>query len=63
LLGGLRLTLDGLRRRDELVLQEAVRRKVPFVVTLAGGYARKVEDTVTIHANTALAAEAALGKG
>lgn len=62
LLGGLRLSIDGLRRRDELVLQEAVGRKIPFVVTLAGGYARNVEDTVRIHANTALAAEAALAK-
>jgi len=28
-------------------------RKIPICVTLAGGYARRVEDTVTIHANTA----------
>ncbi|MBI2687464.1 MAG: histone deacetylase [Acidobacteria bacterium] len=55
-LGGLRLTIEGLRRRDELVLGEAVKRKLPFVVTLAGGYAFDVEDTVTIHANTALTA-------
>lgn len=60
-LGGLRLTIDGLRRRDELVLGEAARRKIPFVVTLAGGYAVDVNDTVTIHANTFLAAEAAAG--
>jgi acetoin utilization deacetylase AcuC-like enzyme len=56
-LGGLRLTIDGLRRRDELVLGEAARRGIPFVVTLAGGYAVDVNDTVTIHANTFLAAE------
>ncbi|HEU0121754.1 MAG TPA: histone deacetylase [Bryobacteraceae bacterium] len=60
-LGGLRLTIDGLRRRDELVLGEAAKRKIPFVVTLAGGYAYDVEDTVTIHANTAIAGAAALG--
>jgi len=59
-LGGLRLTIEGLRRRDELVLGEAVRRRIPFVVTLAGGYARDVNDTVTIHANTALTAQALL---
>jgi acetoin utilization deacetylase AcuC-like enzyme len=56
-LGGLRLTIDGLRHRDELVLGEAARRGIPFVVTLAGGYAVDVNDTVTIHANTFLAAE------
>lgn len=59
-LGGLRLTMEGLRRRDELVLGESVRRGIPFAVTLAGGYAYKVEDTVEIHANTARAAAAAL---
>ena len=45
-LGGLSLTLDGLRARDELVLRTAVEKKVPAAVTLAGGYARKVSDTV-----------------
>jgi acetoin utilization deacetylase AcuC-like enzyme len=59
-LGGLMLTLDGLRLRDELVLRTAVERKVPAVVTLAGGYARKVEDTVTIQSGTAKVAAALL---
>jgi acetoin utilization deacetylase AcuC-like enzyme len=59
-LGGLRLTIEGLRRRDELVLGEARRRRIPFVVTLAGGYARDVNDTVTIHANTYLQANTGL---
>ena len=52
-LGGLMLTLDGLRLRDELVLRTAVERKIPAVVTLAGGYAQNVEDTVTIQSGTA----------
>ena len=52
-LGGLMLTVDGLPLRDELVLRTAVKRKVPAVVTLAGGYAQKVEDTVTIQSGTA----------
>jgi acetoin utilization deacetylase AcuC-like enzyme len=51
-LGGLRLTLDGLRRRDRLVAETVLRRGVPLVITLAGGYARRVEDTVAIHAST-----------
>ena len=55
-LGGLWLTLGGLRRRDALVFGEARQRDVPVAVTLAGGYARKLEDTVTIHVNTVLAA-------
>jgi acetoin utilization deacetylase AcuC-like enzyme len=51
-LGGLRLTLEGLERRDRLVFQKARARKIPVAVTLAGGYARRVEDTVLIHINT-----------
>jgi acetoin utilization deacetylase AcuC-like enzyme len=51
-LGGLALTLDGLRRRDRLVFEMARRRGIPVAVTLAGGYARHVEDTVRIHVNT-----------
>lgn len=55
-LGGLALTIEGLRRRDELVFQVARARGVPVMVTYAGGYARRVEDTVTIHCNTVRAA-------
>ena len=55
-LGGLALTMDGLARRDALVFDYARRNKVPVAITLAGGYARHVEDTVQIHVNTILAA-------
>jgi len=51
-LGGLRLTKDGLRQRDRLVIDTVRRASVPLVVTLAGGYARRVEDTVAIHVAT-----------
>jgi acetoin utilization deacetylase AcuC-like enzyme len=55
-LGGLSLTKKGLQERDRLVFQEARGRGIPVVTTLAGGYARRVEDTVRIHVNTILAA-------
>ena len=55
-LGGLALTIDGLKKRDELVFRIAKARGIPVMVTLAGGYARNVEDTVTIHCNTVIAA-------
>ena len=58
-LGGLALTMDGLARRDALVFDYARRNKVPVAITLAGGYARQVEDTVQIHVNTILAAREA----
>lgn len=56
-LGGLALTIDGLKQRDELVFRTAKQKRIPIFTTFAGGYARKVEDTVTIHANTVLAAK------
>jgi acetoin utilization deacetylase AcuC-like enzyme len=55
-LGGLSLTKEGLKKRDKEVFEEARKRKIPVATTLAGGYARKVEDTIRIHVNTILAA-------
>jgi acetoin utilization deacetylase AcuC-like enzyme len=56
-LGGLALTVEGLKRRDALVFEKARRRSLPVAITLAGGYARRLEDTVQIHINTILAAK------
>jgi len=56
-LGGLSLTIEGLKKRDELVFRVARARDIPVMVTFAGGYARNVEDTVTIHSNTVVAAK------
>ncbi len=55
-LGGLALTIEGLKARDELVFLMAREYNASVAVTLAGGYAIKLEDTVTIHSNTAKAA-------
>jgi acetoin utilization deacetylase AcuC-like enzyme len=55
-LGGLSLTLEGLKERDALVFRRAKAEGIPVMVTFAGGYARKLEDTVTIHSNTIIAA-------
>jgi len=55
-LGGLRLTMGGLQKRDTLVFKFARERKIPYAIALAGGYARRLEDTVRIHLNTLLAA-------
>ncbi len=51
-LGGLGLTLAGLESRDRLVLEGCARRGVPVAVTLGGGYARRLEDTLLIHLTT-----------
>lgn len=55
-LGGLALTMSGLRQRDRLVIETALRRGASVAVTLAGGYAFLLQDTVTIHTNTVKAA-------
>jgi acetoin utilization deacetylase AcuC-like enzyme len=60
-LGGLSLTIEGLKKRDELVFRVAHARRIPVMVTYAGGYARKIDDTVTIHCNTVLAAKEVFG--
>jgi acetoin utilization deacetylase AcuC-like enzyme len=51
-LGGLGLTIDGLRRRDELVYALARGAGAAVAVCLAGGYAQRTDDTVEIHCNT-----------
>lgn len=56
-LGGLNLSIKGLKQRDELVFKVAKARNIPVMVTYAGGYAQNVEDTVTIHSNTVIAAK------
>jgi acetoin utilization deacetylase AcuC-like enzyme len=59
-LGGLALSFEGLRERDRLVLGTALDAHIPVAIVLAGGYAVNVEDTVTIHANTARVAKEVL---
>ena len=53
-LGSLGLTVGGLRRRDALVAAACRERGIAVAVVLAGGYARRVDDTVTIHLATLL---------
>ena len=59
-LGGLNLTMEGLKARDRLVFELARVHEAAVAVTLAGGYARNVKDTVTIHCNTVRAAAEAV---
>jgi acetoin utilization deacetylase AcuC-like enzyme len=50
-LGRLRLTREDLRRRDRLVFEACAAAGIPVAAFLAGGYARRIEDTVGIHAD------------
>jgi acetoin utilization deacetylase AcuC-like enzyme len=51
-LGRLKLTFEGLMRRDAMVLEACRDVGLPVCVTIAGGYGRDVHDTVQVHLNT-----------
>ena len=51
-LGRLKLTIEGLRIRDDVVLSRCQGRGLPVAVTMGGGYATDVDAIITIHANT-----------
>jgi acetoin utilization deacetylase AcuC-like enzyme len=51
-LGRLKLTIDGLRRRDAFVFETCRRAGLPVAVTMSGGYAHDVDAIVAIHTNT-----------
>jgi acetoin utilization deacetylase AcuC-like enzyme len=51
-LGRLKLTIEGLRRRDEIVMQACTTARRPLAISMSGGYANDIDAIVTIHANT-----------
>lgn len=58
-LGRLLLTKGGLDRRDQMLFAMCADMGVPVATVMAGGYARRIEDTVDIHFNTVYRAAAA----
>jgi len=52
-LGRMKLTFDGLERRDALVMQACREVGLSTVAVIAGGYGREIRDTVRVHAATA----------
>ena len=51
-LGRLQLSMEGLRRRDEMVLEAVLGAELPLVITLGGGYSDPIERTAQAHAQT-----------
>ncbi len=51
-LGGLSLSIDDLINRDRIIKFKFHEMGIPVAIVLAGGYAKRIEDTVFIHANT-----------
>jgi acetoin utilization deacetylase AcuC-like enzyme len=48
-LGRLSVTRSGLAERDRIILETCRERGIPVALTMAGGYASEVEDTVDVH--------------
>ncbi len=61
-LGGLKISIDGLKERDRIVVDEALRLEIPVAILLAGGYAYDAMDTVEVHLNTIRMAQKAKRK-
>lgn len=51
-LGRLKLSLSGLAERARMVIGQARQRNIPLAVTMAGGYGKRLEDTVAAHVQT-----------
>jgi len=51
-LGRLKLSFDGLARRDAMLLETASRHAIPVAIAMAGGYGKNIQDTVAIHLQT-----------
>ena len=51
-LGRLKLTFEGLERRDAMVLEACREVGIPVAITIAGGYGFDVRETVQIHFST-----------
>jgi acetoin utilization deacetylase AcuC-like enzyme len=51
-LGRMKLTLEGLRQRDQFVMTACRTAGVPVVTTMGGGYGKDISDTVEGHCNT-----------
>ena len=46
------MTKEGLAERDRMVLEGCRGRGIPVAITMAGGYAPNIEDTVDVHFRT-----------
>jgi acetoin utilization deacetylase AcuC-like enzyme len=57
-LGRLKLTFEGLERRDAMVLEACREVRIPVAITIAGGYGVDVRQTVAIHVATVRVASA-----
>jgi len=51
-LGRMQLSMEGLAARDRQVFELGRQQRIPIAVTMAGGYGKRIEDTVAVHVQT-----------
>jgi acetoin utilization deacetylase AcuC-like enzyme len=51
-LGRLKMTIEGLKQRDEIVMEACTRARLPIAISMSGGYATDIDAIVAIHTNT-----------
>jgi acetoin utilization deacetylase AcuC-like enzyme len=51
-LGRLELTIDGCRKRDQMVIEAANKNSIPLVASMGGGYSHDIKHILEAHANT-----------
>ena len=51
-LGRLNVSIEGCKKRDEIVLQMAKNLNLPIVVSMGGGYSEEIKTIIESHANT-----------
>ncbi|MEQ8576024.1 MAG: histone deacetylase, partial [Fulvivirga sp.] len=51
-LGKMNLTKEGVKQRDELVIESCKSYNIPIVITMGGGYSEKLKDLIEAHCNT-----------
>ena len=52
LIGGLKISRNGIEKRDDIVFKYLATQKIPFVLLLAGGCTSDMSELVNIHCNT-----------
>lgn len=62
-LGRLKLSIEGLAARDRMVFDAAQARGVAVAVAMAGGYGKRIDDTVAVHVQTVSIAASYCGVG
>lgn len=51
-LGRLSLSIEGCKKRDQMVLEECCKNKIPLACSMGGGYSEKIQHIIEAHANT-----------